>query len=704
MIAHDTESDTADIRRFLGFLFEPGDVFEVRSPKVPKRRGSDYCRTWSGYFDDHDAAVGAIESLDRSGLPPAVYCTINPVRPDLLARAANRIQWDARETTKDEHIVRRRHVLIDADPVRPSGISSSDAELEAARLRIEDVREYLVETFGFPPMLSGCSGNGWHLIPRVDLPADSDSLELVSGLLEALSERFSDDVVKIDVSVSNSSRITKVLGTVTRKGDAVADRPHRRSRIETEPDGVATREMLEAVASLRSAVTAEPAPAGTRVPTRPPAPRPAGSPPSPDPRDPGSVRQYLEHFGIEIVREQPAGRGTKLVLAACPVTGNDAHGSEMAVLIDPAAPSISYCNLHDHGRGLTWRGVREAIDPDYVERRRAWEERQEARNRPQAAAEASEPEDDPDDGNPVPKPLRGRDGRSRLVCLRDIACDLTGEDVKVWPTGLEWFDQAMPESGILAGDKILLGAVPGGGKTSFAMAVYLAALQSNPELRVVHLAGEMRLSVLNRRLQTLATGLTKHVLRRPDDELGPMQRDRKARGLAALRAVEDRLWILPAPIGPEAAEAAVEETGAGLVVVDYAQLMRSAERMASRREEVEETVHRMVELADTREVAVIWLSSAAKPSIGRRLDEWSAFKETAELRQQADIVYLGDEVADTRSRDVEGHDSVEIRWKCIKCRDGERKDISVRFTGATMRFAPVVEIGTLRLSGSEGLP
>jgi hypothetical protein len=46
----------------------------------------------------------------------------------LLARANNRVVEYAKHATRDDQIERRRWLLIDFDPVRPSGISSTDAE------------------------------------------------------------------------------------------------------------------------------------------------------------------------------------------------------------------------------------------------------------------------------------------------------------------------------------------------------------------------------------------------------------------------------------------------------------------------------------------------------------------------------------------------------------------------------------------------
>ena len=47
---------------------------------------------------------------------------------------------------------------------------------------------------------------------------------------------FSDDCVEIDTSVFNASRITKLYGTITRKGADTEERPHRQSRILDIPD------------------------------------------------------------------------------------------------------------------------------------------------------------------------------------------------------------------------------------------------------------------------------------------------------------------------------------------------------------------------------------------------------------------------------------------------------------------------------------
>jgi len=122
--------------------------------------------------------------------------------------------------------------------VRPSGVSATDAEKKAARRRALEVREYL-RGLGWPEPVVGDSGNGYHLLYRVELSNDRESLELVKGILEALAFKFSDKAVEVDVTTCNAARIWKLYGTTARKGDDAEERPHRRSRLLKVPEGAA---------------------------------------------------------------------------------------------------------------------------------------------------------------------------------------------------------------------------------------------------------------------------------------------------------------------------------------------------------------------------------------------------------------------------------------------------------------------------------
>ena len=66
-----------------------------------------------------------------------------------------------------------------------------------------------------------------------DTPNTPEATESIRTLLHRLADRFDNDVVKIDTSVYNASRITKVVGTVARKGTDGPGRPYRMARLCT---------------------------------------------------------------------------------------------------------------------------------------------------------------------------------------------------------------------------------------------------------------------------------------------------------------------------------------------------------------------------------------------------------------------------------------------------------------------------------------
>src|SRR5580704_3479366 len=126
-------ADPEEILRTLQVMIEPGSVAELRALDTPRR-------TVSGYYDDLALMAQHAISVTEA---PAVYFTLNPVAPALLARANNRIQPWAKHTTADHDIERRRWLLLDFDPIRPAGISATDHEHATALERADHCRDYL---------------------------------------------------------------------------------------------------------------------------------------------------------------------------------------------------------------------------------------------------------------------------------------------------------------------------------------------------------------------------------------------------------------------------------------------------------------------------------------------------------------------------------------------------------------------------------
>lgn len=115
--------------------------------------------------------------------------------------------------------------MIDFDPRRPSGVSATDAEKQMAWATLTRVIDFL-SGCDIPEPIIGDSGNGYHLYYQINLPHED---KLPHGILKMLSDRFSSDEVSIDTSVAKASQLTKLFGTVSAKGSATIDRPHRYS-------------------------------------------------------------------------------------------------------------------------------------------------------------------------------------------------------------------------------------------------------------------------------------------------------------------------------------------------------------------------------------------------------------------------------------------------------------------------------------------
>lgn len=77
------------------------------------------------------------------------------------------------------------------------------------------MREHLRGREWPEPILTD-SGNGFHLLYRIELPADDGSM--VQQMLRALAARFDSDHVSIDQTVFNPSRICKCLAHGVAKG------------------------------------------------------------------------------------------------------------------------------------------------------------------------------------------------------------------------------------------------------------------------------------------------------------------------------------------------------------------------------------------------------------------------------------------------------------------------------------------------------
>jgi P4 family phage/plasmid primase-like protien len=333
-----------EILRAARVLFRPGDLVEIRVPQARQQH------TISGYFTDLEKLAAAAASLERSRYP-GVYWTLNPARQDLglIARADHKLAPFARATTSDPDILERRWLPADFDPVRPAGISSSDAEKQAA-LEVADRATEWLTSLGWPAPLRADSGNGWHRVHALALPNDAESTELIHHVLQALAARFNTPQCKVDVGIANPARIFKVWGTMARKGDDTKERPHRPSRLVEVPEPAVE---VVPIALLREVAAMAPTPINK---TRAGAARPTGR------GQAFEVQRFLDEHGVRYRGPVSDPRGRKWVLEACPF--DSSHKDPDAAVFELTDGSFGFHCFHNSCQGRVWRDFREFFEPD----------------------------------------------------------------------------------------------------------------------------------------------------------------------------------------------------------------------------------------------------------------------------------------------------------------------------------------------------
>ena len=327
--------DAAAILAALPVLFTQDDVIELRA--FPKGRK----RTDAGYFDGQHWPQLAEHAARLSTSGAAVYVTLNPVDPQLLSRYSNRIEGYASTTTTDKQVTRRRWLLIDIDPVRPSGTSATDAQLDAAKVKARAVYGYL-NGIGWPAPLVAESGNGMHLLYAIDLPNEDDATALVKAVLIALGERFDDAQTKVDRAVFNAARICKLYGTLANKGDHTAAAPWRLSKLlQTPARAVVTPEQLRGLIPAATASTAATAPASMLQ---------SGG---------FNLEDFLSRHGLAYTTDRHDG-SERFKLAACPF--NPEHGNGEAAIFRKASGALGFKCQHDSCSAKSWGDVRDLLD------------------------------------------------------------------------------------------------------------------------------------------------------------------------------------------------------------------------------------------------------------------------------------------------------------------------------------------------------
>jgi hypothetical protein len=360
--SQEREQQAATIAAWLRVLIEPGQTHELRALRVAQQYGRPL--TVSGFFDD--LAAMAREAVRVTRRAEGVYWSLNPVDPALKARRdkGNRTSMaEEGDAANDNHVLCRRWLLIDPDPVRVAKVSSTDAEKQEGERVTRAIREWL-RGRGWPDPVFADSGNSFHLLYRIDLPRDDGGL--LKRVLQALAARFNSDRVKIDQAVFNPARICKLYGTQARKGGDIPERPHRLSRVLEvpgcpDPLTLANAAVVPVPAALLEQLAAE---------------APAAAPPGGGGAGPGAngnaggngvfnhrlkVGEWLTARGVAYrVKPAPDAKGRTIYLLECCPFNPDHRGKDVAIFQWPNGKLGAHC-FHNSCGGNGWQEFKEKI-------------------------------------------------------------------------------------------------------------------------------------------------------------------------------------------------------------------------------------------------------------------------------------------------------------------------------------------------------
>ena len=167
-----------EVRKAVSILQEPGEIFEIRVIGTQRKVIN------SGYFQDADTLLQAFDTIDLRGRN--VYVTLGKVKQECFSRSQRERFEQTNVTTSDLDISGYRWLFIDLDPVRPTGISSSEEELKESYEVARKVYLYL-QSLGFEEPVKALSGNGCHLFYRIAIMNNEEGKTLVEKCLKVLA-------------------------------------------------------------------------------------------------------------------------------------------------------------------------------------------------------------------------------------------------------------------------------------------------------------------------------------------------------------------------------------------------------------------------------------------------------------------------------------------------------------------------------------
>jgi archaellum biogenesis ATPase FlaH len=428
-----------EIRKAISLLKTENQLFEVRVIYNSKQM-------YSGYFKTADDLIKAFNKDIRDYANCNIYITLNSLNEACYSREQqNFFKKNAKATSSDNDVVGYDWLFIDVDPKRPTGTSSSDDQVAAAKEIGNKVYSFM-KNIGFYDPLFGFSGNGVHLLYRIKMKNSDENRELIKKCLNVLDMYFSDDEIQIDLKNFNPARVCKLYGTQAQKGADTKERPHRMSHIIGDPKKIKVND-VEYLKKLADMLPKEEKPQKYN-----------GYQPSQFDLD-----EWLDKYGLRYRKTSYSG-GTKYILDACPFDSN--HNGKDACIFKSFNGAIGFHCFHNSCADKTWKDVRLLYEPD------AYEKKQQEYERKIYAKPKSQPER---------KKIEEKEGKPVFLTAKDILT-MPKSPERFVKTGINDIDKRM--RGLKTGYTSVISGLRASGKSSVISEICLDCVEAGNKVAV----------------------------------------------------------------------------------------------------------------------------------------------------------------------------------------------------------------------------
>lgn len=328
-----------EIRKAISLLKPNNQLFEIRYISNSGKLN------FSGYFTNAKTLIDRLEHLAPTE-GGNVYITLNAIKSACYSRQQrDMFVRNCKTTTSDNDIDGYDWIMIDLDPKRPSGTSSSNEELKAAENKAKQIYKYL-KARGWAEPIIAMSGNGYHLLYKIHLHNSREKAELIENALKSLNMLFgNENEVDVDTKVYNPSRICKLYGTEAVKGANTSERPHRVAKIIYAPEEIEIND-IELIKGLASEL-----------------PTPDDKPQRYNNYNPQrfDLENWLNEHNVEITQTANFNGGKKYILKECPFDSN--HSGKDACIIQLANGALCFKCFHQSCAGHSWKEFRKLYEP-----------------------------------------------------------------------------------------------------------------------------------------------------------------------------------------------------------------------------------------------------------------------------------------------------------------------------------------------------